>query len=329
MPRRRRRHHLGRRGAASLWGNPQDVEVGCTITGGVSGGSGAVVEVLGTGGDDVICVGDRTDRRARYRIDAMAGDDVILAGAGQDVILGGPGADVIYGRGGDDQLDGGASVDTIHGDGGFDSVYSSDLADVIVDAEGGFELVLTPVLLAASADGATAPVAGSDAVIVEPGAVALVDVLGNDFDADANLDGPSLVITRAPRLGSALVFVSVVAGLVVRYVAGDVAGADDFAYEICDTLGNCATGEVTVTVGISGCTIVGTDGDDVLRGTPGADVICGLGGDDTIVGLGGDDVIWGGAGDDVIEGRGGDDVIWGGDGADTCSRGPHVGRCET
>ena len=314
------------------------VEAGCTITGGVPDGSGAVVEVTGTDGDDVICVGDGTDRAARYRIDAKAGDDVILAGAGADVVLGGAGVDTIYGRGGDDQLDGGTGVDTIRGGGGFDSVYSADLADVIVDEDGGYELVLTPVLLPASADGATAPVAGADAVFAEPGGVVLVDVLGNDFDADGNLDGPSLAITRAPTLGSALVFVSVEAGLVVRYVAGTVAGADSFAYEICDTLGNCATGEVAVTVGTSGCTIVGTPGDDTLRGTAGDDVICGLGGDDVIVGLGGDDVIWGGAGndtlyggdetligddgDDALFGEDGDDTLYGGNGADTLWGGP-------
>ncbi len=314
------------------------VEAGCTITGAIPDGSGAVIEVTGTGGDDVICVGDPSDRRARYRIDAKAGDDVILAGAGPDVVLGGPGADVIYGRGGDDQLVGGSGVDVIYGGGGFDSVYSSDLADVIVDAEDGYELVLLPVLLPASADGATAPVAGADAVFAEPGAIVLVDVLGNDFDADGNLDGPSLAVTRSPVLGSALVFVSVEAGLVVRYVAGSVGGADGFAYEICDTLGNCVTAEVTVTVGTAGCTIVGTDGDDVLEGTPGDDVICGLGGDDTIVGLGGDDVIWGGAGNDtlyggdetrigddgndVLHGEGGDDALYGGNGADILWGGP-------
>ena len=38
------------------------VQAGCTITGGVPAASGAVVEVVGTDGDDVICVGDRTDR---------------------------------------------------------------------------------------------------------------------------------------------------------------------------------------------------------------------------------------------------------------------------
>ena len=297
------------------------VEAGCTITGGVPDGSGAVVEVTGTDGDDVICVGDRTGRRARYRIDAKAGDDVILAGAGPDVILGGAGADVIYGRGGDDQLDGGAGVDTVHGGGGFDSIYSADLSDSIVDAEDdaedGYELVLTPVLLPAGRDGATAPVAGPEAVFAEPGGVVFVDVLGNDLDADGNLDGPSLAITRAPQLGSALVFNSVEAGLVVRYAAGDVAGVDGFAYEICDTLGACATAEVTVTVGVTGCTIVGSDGDDTLEGTSDNDVICGGAGDDTIVGLGGDDVIWGGAGDDMLTGGDGDDRLFGEAGADT------------
>jgi serralysin len=41
-------------------------------------------------------------------------------------------------------------------------------------------------------------------------------------------------------------------------------------------------------------TIVGTEGDDVLRGTDGADVISGLGGTDIIDGLGGADLLCGG-----------------------------------
>jgi hypothetical protein len=50
--------------------------------------------------------------------------------------------------------------------------------------------------------------------------------------------------------------------------------------------------------GPSGCTISGTNGNDVLRGTPGRDVICGRNGDDAIVGLGGNDRIVGGRGND-------------------------------
>ncbi len=64
------------------------------------------------------------------------------------------------------------------------------------------------------------------------------------------------------------------------------------------------------------CTIVGTNGDDVLVGTPGPDVICGRGGDDKIRGRGGDDILKGGSGNDLVRGGGGDDKITGGRGND-------------
>lgn len=64
------------------------------------------------------------------------------------------------------------------------------------------------------------------------------------------------------------------------------------------------------------CTIIGTDGDDVLIGTPGPDVICGLGGDDIILGKGGNDVLRGGAGEDQLDGGPGKDRMYGGAGRD-------------
>ena len=64
------------------------------------------------------------------------------------------------------------------------------------------------------------------------------------------------------------------------------------------------------------CTIVGTDGPDVLKGTKRDDVICGLAGDDTINGRGGDDILRGGQGNDTILGGPGDDLLRGGRGAD-------------
>jgi uncharacterized repeat protein (TIGR01451 family) len=64
------------------------------------------------------------------------------------------------------------------------------------------------------------------------------------------------------------------------------------------------------------CTIMGTDGPDVLRGTKGPDVLCGLRGNDTIYGLAGNDVIYGGDGDDVMYGGPGSDRINGGPGKD-------------
>jgi hypothetical protein len=65
---------------------------------------------------------------------------------------------------------------------------------------------------------------------------------------------------------------------------------------------------------LSGCTITGTPGNDVLVGTEGDDVICGLGGNDVIDGKGGDDVLLGGPGADTLRGGPGDDVLIGGPG---------------
>lgn len=58
------------------------------------------------------------------------------------------------------------------------------------------------------------------------------------------------------------------------------------------------------------CTIVGTNGDDVLRGTPKRDVICGLRGNDKIYGRAGNDVLIGGPGRDVLYGGKGRDVFF-------------------
>ena len=73
----------------------------------------------------------------------------------------------------------------------------------------------------------------------------------------------------------------------------------------------------TPTFDLSQCTIIGTDGPDVLTGTTGPDVICGLGGDDRIRGLGGRDVIFAGAGDDFVSAGAGADTVLGEDGKDT------------
>ncbi len=149
-----------------------------------------------------------------------------------------------------------------------------------------------------------------DAANTTPGETLDISVLDNDYDPNENLAEGSLAIVTAPATGTAQVAVSATGELVIRDVAGDRDGADSFSYEVCDTLGACDTAEVAVTVGTSGCTIVGTPGDDTLVGTSGADVICGLGGDDTL---------YGGNGSDYIDG---------GHGTDACTRGETTARCE-
>jgi Ca2+-binding RTX toxin-like protein len=70
-----------------------------------------------------------------------------------------------------------------------------------------------------------------------------------------------------------------------------------------------------------GCTITGSDADEVLRGTAKADVICALGGDDVVRARGGDDVVFGDAGNDEVHAEAGDDTVYGGDGDDALAGG--------
>jgi len=101
-----------------------------------------------------------------------------------------------------------------------------------------------------------------------------------------------------------------------------------------DQSGNAATTTFEVEV-ISGggpvCTIVGTDGDDILFGTRGDDVICGFAGNDVIFGGRGSDRLYGGEGydalfggpdPDILYGEEGNDVLYGGRGDDHLEGGP-------
>ena len=291
------------------------VDAGCTIT-----GAAGVVRIEGTEGDDVICVPDRDDPRAFHVIDAKGGNDIILGSEGVDLVYAGAGADTVYAGGGSDHVDGGADADVIYGGSGSDTVYSTDLADTVHDDPGGSEMVVTPAATVVQA----APVTSPDWHHVGVSAVVGVDVLGNDYDTNDDLDPSTLRITREPASGAARVVVFVDGTAAVEYTAAATGGTDSFAYEVCDRLGTCASGEVTVMVGTAGCTIMGTEGADTLHGTAGDDVICGFGGDDVIYGLGGDDIIVGGAGDDTLYGGDatlvgvldGDDLVWGGEGDD-------------
>ena len=288
----------------------------CTIT-----GTAGETTITGTEGNDVICVPDPEDRRAFHVIDAGGGDDVIVGGAGVEWIYASTGADIVYGRGGDDRIVAGAGTDTIHGGAGMDHIYSTDFADTVVDDDGGYELVVAPPVAVAQ----SAPDTVDDWAWVDASQTTDLDVLGNDHDPNEDLDPTSLTIARQPVDGTAAVAGTSDGRTVISYTASATGGTDTLAYQVCDALGGCGSAEVTVMIGDTGCTIIGTDAAETLHGTAGDDVICGKGGDDVIYGLDGDDIIVGGAGDDTLYGgnatligaHDGDDILWGGAGDDT------------
>lgn len=82
----------------------------------------------------------------------------------------------------------------------------------------------------------------------------------------------------------------------------------------------------SVSEGGQPCTVLGTDGPDVLTGTDGIDVVCGLGGDDTITSVGSGDFVDAGAGNDTVTVASGAGVIFGGLGNDRLTGGADVDK---
>ena len=72
--------------------------------------------------------------------------------------------------------------------------------------------------------------------------------------------------------------------------------------------------------------ILGSDGDDLLRGDNGPDWLHGGSGDDVLHGGNGDDKLYGGSGDDILRGGNGDDELRGGNGDDVLYGGIGIDR---
>ena len=152
----------------------------------------------------------------------------------------------------------------------------------------------------------TLPQANADTIAIFPGRSVFADVLANDLDIERDVTSDSFAFVQKPTLGTANITVSQ-QGITGILYTSSTKGIDTFSYQICDAPDRCSTAEVQVAV----CTIIGTQGDDILTGTSGDDVICGLGGNDTIDGRAGNDIIDAGPGDDTVYGGAGDDTIYG------------------
>ena len=149
-----------------------------------------------------------------------------------------------------------------------------------------------------------------------------VDV--SPYFSDPDLSGHGDTLTYSASSSNNTVATAAVGGVVT--ITGLAAGAAIVTVTATDSSGSSATQTISATVYAAdpvveprddGCTIVGTEGDDVLVGTDGDDVICGLGGNDGIRGGGGADTLVGGDGADTLVGGDGNDTLIGGKGNDT------------
>ncbi|MDB5467676.1 MAG: hypothetical protein JWQ46_2438 [Phenylobacterium sp.] len=202
-----------------------------------------------------------------------------------------------------------------------------------------------------------APVAVADTAAVAVHGAVVINVLGNDTDADGDTlgiagFGPSVSaigagLSAKSALGATVSFQSGQLLYTANAASFDTVAAghsvtDTFYYRVTDPAGATSTATVTVTVSappppppppppVFGPDINGTKRSEVLTGTSASEHIYGRGGSDTLNGNdgndtlfatdGGNDKLLGGAGNDMLWAGAGKDTLDGGTGADTLSGG--------
>ncbi|MDB5449572.1 MAG: hypothetical protein JWQ52_700 [Phenylobacterium sp.] len=201
-----------------------------------------------------------------------------------------------------------------------------------------------------------APVAVADTAAVAVHGAIVINVLGNDTDADGDTlgiagFGPSLSaigagLSAKSALGATTSFQSGQLLYTANAASFDTVAAghsvtDTFYYTVTDALGATSTASVTVTVSsppppppppppATGPDIVGGNHPQILNGTAlgepifggnSADLLMGNGGADTLHGNNGADLLYGGDGNDLLLGDNGSDLLDGGAGNDTLTGG--------
>lgn len=88
--------------------------------------------------------------------------------------------------------------------------------------------------------------ANPDTVTTPPGMSVAIGVLANDVDTTTTILPSTLVLASAPAYGQAVA--DPASGTITYTPIPGFVGADSFTYEVCDALGACADGMVTVVV---------------------------------------------------------------------------------
>ncbi len=115
----------------------------------------------------------------------------------------------------------------------------------VCDANGGCSTAQVDITV--TADPNTAPVVTDDTGNTNQDTPAMLNVVGNDSDAEGTLDPCSVTISSAPANGNVVLGAAPACLLTYTPNAG-YAGTDSFEYEICDAGGLCDQGVVTLTV---------------------------------------------------------------------------------
>ncbi len=250
-------------------------------------------------------------------------DDEIHGGYGNDILYGGFGNDLIYGDEGHDVLRGEGGYDTLHGGAGNDALF--DTFDNYFDGGAGNDTVN----LVTSGIGVRVDFnAGSITDINHVGNGVLLnveniattyfdDVITTDDSNNSvfSYTGNDIINTNG---GNDIIFTTANSEI----DGGTGVDGVSFLYEVSDgdtvnldagtMRGGTGSGTITnienVLTTNQNDTVVGDDGNNVLRSLGGLDLLIGNDGNDTLLGDAGDDILVGGAGIDTL---------YGGSGADT------------
>ncbi|OSZ68135.1 hypothetical protein CAP38_04595 [Hydrogenophaga sp. IBVHS2] len=251
--------------------------------------STAAVDIIGTGGPDVLIGDGRADR-----IFGLAGADTLQGLGGNDYLDGGAGNDI---------LQGGAGNDTMLGGTGNDVYVGVDAGDTITELAGQgtdrVETALSAYTLAANVENLTYTGTGNFAGTGNVLNNAIIGGAGNDV-----LDGGLGNDTMTGGAGNDTYRLDVATDRVVELAGG---GTDTVIYS--------GSTNYTLAANVENLVYTGT-GPVVLTGNVLANEITGGAGDDDILGGGGNDTLKGGAGSDELNGGLGDDRLDGGTGND-------------
>lgn len=270
----------------------------------LDGGAGADTMIGGTG-DDIYYVddagdsvseagGDGSDTVAAAVSHTLLADieDLILTGSGAIDGFGNDLANTITGNDAGNNLMGNGGADTITGDGGDDVIRGHDGDDLLSGGDGNDNLIGGGENDTLHGD------AGNDTLDGQTGADSMVGGAGDDI---YHVDNAGDSVSEAGGGGADLVLSSITFTL--------IAGLEDLTL----------TGVAAVNGTGSGAsnTLIGNDGNNVLRGEGDADRLYGGLGDDNLFGGGGHDTLNGDENNDTLHGENGHDLLKGGTSADT------------